>query len=323
MSDKTDDQPCESILQRIRKDILPIFERAVKDDEVIFKNPNLVNCWEMKDCKRTDCDGMKQADTRCWQIAGTFCGGKVQGSFVEKHDNCKDCEVFKRACPTLVDELGENLNNMLFLIRKQKRQNSEKAKRIEHLNNELISTLERLDSRNMEIQELVITDKLTGLFNRHYLFTMLEDELSRCSRRGYIFSLMMMDIDDFKKFNDTFGHLFGDKMLSALGIMIKTKIRKIDRAFRFGGEEFMVILPETDLTIAWAIAERIRMTFAELKFPVNDEDGESRTFNSTISIGLTRYDPSISINKLIEQADEAMYAAKSKGKNMVIRYDQL
>ncbi len=323
MSEKTINQSCESILQRIREEVLPIFERAVKDDDVIFENPNLVKCWEKKDCKKTDCSCLDNENLRCWQIAGTFCGGKVQGSFVDKYENCKECEVFRGACPTLVEELGENLNNMLFLIRKQKMLNAEKAQKIEYLNKELLSALESLDSRNLEIQELVITDKLTGVYNRHYLFTMLEDELSRCSRRGYIFSILMMDIDDFKKFNDTYGHLTGDNLLSSFGELLQIKIRKVDRAFRFGGEEFIVVLPETDMTIAWAVAERIRISFAEMNVAINDEDDKSPTVSSTISIGCSRYEPGISINKLIELADEAMYSAKSQGKNMVVRFDQL
>jgi len=129
----------------------------------------------------------------------------------------------------------------------------------------------------------------------------------------------MIDVDDFKLINDTFGHTCGDKMLSFLGHMLHDYLRKCDRPFRYGGEEFVVVLPDTDLTIAWVVAERIRITFEREQFEFEAKDG-TKTVSRTISIGLAGYELGMSVSALIKRADEAMYKAKSEGKNITIRY---
>lgn len=244
----------------------------------------------------------------------------VQGSFAEKYQNCRRCDVFRAACPTIVEELGENLNNLLFLLRKEKHLTRSQIDKIEYLNRELLSSLENLDTRNREIQELVITDKLTGLYNRHYLMTSLEDEIDRCHRCENRFSLLMIDVDNFKSINDTYGHSLGDVMLAYLGGLLRRQIRKHDRPFRYGGEEFVVILPDTDLTIAWVVAERIRTTFEKEQFRVETKDAPLTAVSRTLSIGLVRYMQDLTPEVLLAQADDAMYKAKSQGKNRMIKY---
>lgn len=194
----------------------------------------------------------------------------------------------------------------------------------EHLNKELISALENPDARNREIQEIMTTDRLTSLYNRNYLFTMLEDEFARSARREYLFSLMMIDIDDIKSINDTFGHSSGDKMLFRFGTLLKESLRKFDRAFRYGGEEFVVVLPDTELTVASLVAERVQSAFEKeiFAFAVAGEDkptGVSRT----ISIGVAILSPQTTAEILLTQADEAMYVAKNQGKNRVLKYGDL
>jgi diguanylate cyclase (GGDEF)-like protein len=321
MSDRAiKEDSCEVLLKRIREEILPLFDRAICDDQIYFQNPHIVQCLEKKDCSKEDCPVHKDKEIHCWQIAGTYCGGTVQGSFAEKYENCKACDVFQGSCPTLVEELGENLNNMLFLLRKEKNLSRIQMNKIEYLNKELLSSLENLDARNREIQELVITDKLTGLYNRNYLMTSLEDEIDRCHRRENLFSIIMIDVDNFKSVNDTYGHAHGDEMLTYLGGLLRTQVRKHDRPFRYGGEEFVVILPDTDLTIAWVVAERIRTTFEKISFKVGTKDGDPETVSRTLSIGLVRYVHGLNPEELLRQADEAMYKAKSKGKNRVIKH---
>ncbi len=316
-------QTSEQILEHLRTEILPLFDRAITDDNVVFKNPNLIDCWQEKTCTREECPSFNKLGLRCWQISGTYCGGKTQGAFVDKYDNCKSCNVFKDACPTIVEELGEHFNNLLFLIRKQKKQDKIQRQSIDHLNKELRSALENLQTRNMEIQTLVITDKLTGLYNRHYLSTVMEDEVIRCSRKEYQFSILMIDVDNFKTLNDNYGHLFGDKVLSELGRLIKNNIRNYDKAFRFGGEEFVVILPETDQTIAWMVAERIRESFAQNTFTVTTSESIEKKINRTLSIGIASYDEGLSVDDLVKYADMAMYTAKSQGKNRVVRSSEI
>ncbi len=313
----------EQILEHLRREILPLFDQAITNDEVVFKNPNLVDCWQEKTCTKKECPSFDQQGFRCWQISGTYCGGETQGAFVDKYDNCKSCNVFKDACPTIVEELGEHFNNLLFLIRKQKKQDRIQRQSIDHLNQELRSALENLHSRNMEIQTLVITDKLTGLYNRHYLNTVMEDEVIRCSRKEYQFSILMIDVDNFKTLNDNYGHLFGDKVLSKLGKLIKSNIRNYDKAFRFGGEEFVVILPETDQTIAWMVAERIRESFAQNTFTVTTSESVEKEITRTLSIGIASYNEGLSVEDLVKYADMAMYTAKSQGKNRVVRSSEI
>ncbi|OGQ95331.1 MAG: hypothetical protein A2521_06970 [Deltaproteobacteria bacterium RIFOXYD12_FULL_57_12] len=301
---------------------MPVFEQAIANDSVIFENPHLQNCREQKQCEKKDCPIFNQKHQRCWQVAGTYCGGKIQGSFVEKYSSCVACDVFRNACPTIVEELGEHLNNMLFLLRKQKFRTLEDIRKIEYLNRELTTSLESLDAKNREIQELVITDKLTGLYNRHYLFTVMEDEVSRCSRGKYTFSLLLLDVDNFKFFNDTYGHPEGDKVLAALGRVLKETLRKSDRAFRYGGEEFVVVLPDTDITIAYIIAERMRRGFRDMRFPVELGTGGSVVETRTVSVGVAAHEAECDAYSLLARADEAMYRAKSQGKDQTIRYGE-
>ena len=313
----------EPLQKRIREEILPLFEHAVVDETAAFENPLLIACWEKQQCGKTDCPVFGQEPSRCWQVVGTYCGGEVQGQFADKYAKCVVCPVFTEACPTPVEELGEHLNNMLFLLR-NKRQLLEAKQKAEHLNKELASALENLDARNREIQDIMTTDRLTGLYNRSSLFTTMDDELSRASRREYMFTLLMMDIDDFKSVNDSFGHTSGDEMLARFGSLISENIRKYDRAFRYGGEEFVIILPETELTVACLAAERIRKAFEQEVFSLTPSGADTpMDVSRTLSIGATVTRPDSTSEVLLMQADEAMYAAKTEGKNRVVKFTDL
>ncbi|MCX6545203.1 MAG: GGDEF domain-containing protein [Acidobacteria bacterium] len=320
LDDTAGDAACQAIIGRIREEIVPLFDRAIRDEKACFQNPHLIHCLQKKTCTREVCPAYHDEAARCWQIAGTYCGGDIQGSFADKYQNCRACDVFLTACPTIVEELGENLNNLLFLLRKEKRLTRSQIDKIEYLNRELLSSLENLDTRNREIQELVVTDKLTGLYNRHYLMTSLEDEIDRCQRRENRFALMMIDVDNFKSINDDYGHSSGDAMLACLGGLLRKQTRKHDRPFRYGGEEFVVILPDTDLTIAWVVAERIRTTFEKEQITVETKDAPLTAVSRTLSIGLARYEQGLTPEALLMQADDAMYRAKSQGKNRVIKH---
>lgn len=312
-----------AVVARIRKEILPLLDAAIGDDTVVFSNPHLMACWKAKDCTNVRCPVFdNETDLRCWHMAGTYCGGKVQGEFAKKFGNCKLCEIYKAACPTIVEELGEGINNYLYLIRKQKKLNAKQIHEISYLNKELSSAIESLDAKNREIQELVVTDRLTGLFNRGYLFTVLEDELLRCQRCNSKLSLLMMDLDDFKLVNDTHGHLAGDKILSSLGTFLKSMTRKTDRCFRYGGEEFVVVLPETEITVANIIANRIREEYEKQVVVLGEAEGNGAVDVSlTLSIGATHYREGCNSQDLLKEADRAMYEAKTQGKNQVFRYD--
>ncbi len=166
------------------------------------------------------------------------------------------------------------------------------------------------------VEELAITDWLTGLYTRRYFFERFGEELERSRRHGFKFSFLMIDIDDFKKCNDTYGHLVGDAVLREVSHITKGSTREIDLVARYGGEEFSIILPETDRTGAMLVAGRIRKKIEENIFKAYDEK-----LNITVSIGLTVYpDDSEEMADLVERADKALYAAKNSGKNIVCEY---
>ena len=169
------------------------------------------------------------------------------------------------------------------------------------------------------IEELAITDGLTSLYVRRYFFERLNEELNRSKRYKFKFACLMIDIDDFKKTNDSYGHLVGDAILRALGRIIKESVREIDIAARYGGEEFSLILPETPSESAMLVAERIRKKVEEKVFRVYDEK-----IKTTISIGVSVYpEDALKGKDLVGCADKALYAAKAAGKNVVRYYKSI
>ncbi|MBI4681998.1 MAG: GGDEF domain-containing protein [Nitrospirae bacterium] len=313
---------------RLRKEIIALFEKVMPNNYNSFLNPNLANCWEVLDCKSTDCPLRKNESNaeRCWQVAAACCSRKPQGDIFQKYNECCSCKVFKASCPTIVEEIGEYFNNLLFLLYEQQQKILEDKQRISNTHGELNTVLEQLQNQERKIKEIMITDKLTTLFNRHHLVTVLEDEIARCQRFSRPIALIMIDIDDFRSFNESYGHQAGDNMLSFVGTLIKENTRKFDRAFRYGGKEFVVVLPESDLTMAYIVAERIRKGFEINSFPVRKRDSEKHeNISRTVSIGLTATfaygTQSISIFELINQTEKALYQAKGKGGNICIRFN--
>lgn len=164
-----------------------------------------------------------------------------------------------------------------------------------------------------KVQELAITDSLTGIFSRRHLLERLKEELGRSKKFKYNFSFLMIDIDHFKSYNDRYGHLVGDAILKEASRVIKENIRQIDLVGRYGGEEFSVILSETDKKGAGFVAERIRQAIEEKNIRVYDED-----LKVTVSIGVSSYpQDSSDTQALIDKADQAMYQAKQTGRNRV------
>jgi len=156
-------------------------------------------------------------------------------------------------------------------------------------------------------------DSLTGLFNRSYFFTALEREIARGDRSGRAFCLVMLDLDDLKSVNDRFGHIAGDQVLRAVSDIVRGGVRKIDVAARYGGDEFVALLPETDPTGGWVLAEKVRLTVAEQGVPGIEPA-------PTVSVGVVSYPADgRSADALLVSADRAMYASKRGGKNRVAR----
>jgi diguanylate cyclase (GGDEF)-like protein len=185
---------------------------------------------------------------------------------------------------------------------------------------ELMLRLKRvLKERQMkkELQRLAITDGLTKLYNSRHFYKQLLLETQRALRYEHPLTLLILDIDYFKNYNDTYGHLEGDKVLSAMGRIIKGCLRKMDSAYRYGGEEFTVILPETGIDEAGIVANRIKNNVEKELFTPK----KNMSLNITISIGITEYSPEEELPTLIKRADMAMYDSKQKGRSRITIWD--
>jgi diguanylate cyclase (GGDEF)-like protein len=164
------------------------------------------------------------------------------------------------------------------------------------------------------LQQQAQTDYLTSLANRRHFMEQGQIELERAKRYNKPLSVFMIDIDYFKKINDTYGHKFGDFVLQTLAAKLRETLRLIDVIGRIGGEEFAVLLPETGLREAAEVAERLRDSVARTNVPRE----EGMPINFTVSIGVaTMQDKESSLDGLLSQADAAMYAAKQSGRNKV------
>jgi len=178
---------------------------------------------------------------------------------------------------------------------------------------ELAAINETLRQKNEELHEISITDSLTGLYNRKHLMETLDKEVARSQRHDHTFALLVIDIDHFKKYNDTYGHLAGDEVLRILASVFKDSIRSCDYAARYGGEEFIVILPEIGPEEGVQAAERIRNMAAEEKFA-----GKKKRVKVTVSVGVASYPQSGEDSEsIIREADAALYKAKERGRNRV------
>jgi len=171
--------------------------------------------------------------------------------------------------------------------------------------------------QNAHLYELAMVDGLTGLFMRRYFDARIEEEIERSKRYGTPFSVVMMDVDDFKKLNDEYGHLMGDRVLRAIANVVKSQMRGVDTASRYGGEEIALILPRTDMVSAYNVGERIRAAIAELR--VTTDADPPAVLSVTASLGIASYPETRAKNgeDLVRRADRALYRAKKMGKNRV------
>ena len=162
------------------------------------------------------------------------------------------------------------------------------------------------------LHQLVVTDTLTGLQNRHRLTSVLTDLIANFKRYNRSASLLMLDLDHFKLLNDKYGHLFGDQMLKQLAQRLKQRLRVNDQLFRVGGEEFLVVLPETDLAEATQVAEKLRLAVTQEPF-----SGKAAQAQLTVSIGAAQLREEQTWAEWINSADTALLEAKRKGRNQV------
>jgi diguanylate cyclase (GGDEF)-like protein len=185
---------------------------------------------------------------------------------------------------------------------------------ISSLRRELSKSRKELRDSLIKIQEMAIHDDLTGFYNRRHLMELMETENNRSNRTGSVFSVAMLDLDKFKNVNDTFGHQAGDDILVTFSSIVRNVLRKTDFCGRYGGEEFLIVLTQTDLQDAKNFAERLRSCVEECLFV---DIGNGRKSKVTVSIGLAEHKKNEDIDKTIFRADEALYKAKKGGRNRV------
>ncbi|MFH1135269.1 MAG: GGDEF domain-containing protein [Pseudomonadota bacterium] len=228
-------------------------------------------------------------------IAQTGNYGRSLGRHVESMDRVGDIKSFRDIVSAVMDETGAVIRDHTTVKR-----------RMEKTTEDLAKLQEELRRR----EELAHTDELTGLANRRAFNIKLAEESTRAWRYGNLVSLIMIDLDDFKKVNDAHGHLVGDRLLSALAKTIKQGVRGPDLAARYGGEEFAVICPQTDLDGTVALAERLRKSVEETEFIAR-----GTAIRITISVGAACLRTGESMDELIDRCDRALYSAKKSGKN--------
>lgn len=189
------------------------------------------------------------------------------------------------------------------LVNQRQRRSDEERDYLEHL----------IRERTAELQLLATTDSLTGLLNRRRFFELAEEECARCRRYGRPIAVVMLDLDHFKEINDNYGHAIGDEALRLTSAAMRNELRQQELICRYGGEEFVVLMPETDAQRGYEVLERIRAGIALIDLRDGDQGVPLR-----VSIGVTEWHTPESIEHAIRRADANMYQAKSAGRNRVI-----
>ncbi|ARU58560.1 signal transduction diguanylate cyclase [Oleiphilus messinensis] len=216
-------------------------------------------------------------------------------------------------------ESADDVDSIRFLVTELVNQTKEQEQRTRDMQSSLQKMAEEIQSLKGEVEKLnmtATTDGLTKVANRRFFDDELINACTHCHRNHLPLSLLILDIDHFKNFNDEHGHLTGDKVLKFVATIIKKHFKGKDTVARFGGEEFAVILPETEYDDALIIAEKVRQRIA--KQNLTDSQDNKTLGSITISIGVARFRGTESTDNLVHRADECLYAAKRQGRNQVI-----
>jgi len=263
---------------------------------VRYSGSDLLKCWEFKNCKQTNCPSYDSQNLRCWQVSGTFCGGNVQGVFAKKFGDCRKCEVYKYAFRNKINNIGESFNNMMALLQ---------------------SKHAELKELNEKLNDVANVDYLMQIGNRRYFQKRVESIHQLALRYQHYYSIIVCDVDNFKKFNDTYGHQKGDYVLISVANLLKKLLRKTDEVFRWGGEEIIVILPEQSLTDAMKVAENLRAGVEKLSIIHKLNNPQVVTVSFGVASFFSGKNTEIGWENVIKDADDALYRAKEGEKNTV------
>ncbi len=276
-------------VNRLREDLRSFIGLSLREDEVsweewisILKKEIKQHCWEKKQCDKTDCPAHRNSCGRCWLIAGTLCGDSPIGKFAQKYRSCVECDVYQDAVLSdPVNELYEHLITLVYSLRNSK----------------------------IELKTLALHDTLTGLHNRNYFEMAMELETKKIRRYGGGFTVFMIDLNNFKHINDTYGHVHGDHILREFAQILGKSIRGADLLIRYGGDEFLVIRHDTSKPGGQGMIRRIKDNF--LKW--NKEYG-STDYALSFSYGSAVFDKTRDLKSVIGEADTRMYKNKQTTK---------
>lgn len=269
-------------------------------------NKKRIPCWRMKNCQLRDCPAYGNKWLRCWLVPDHKCN---DGAMLSKQEKAKQCET----CPVFSSQSTDTIEGVLLV------DNSSSGLTIDEKTITLLSVIAHAvgvainnTKAYTHLLRESILDDLTGLHNRRYFNERLIDEVDRAKRYGSTVSLLLCDIDHFKRVNDTYGHPVGDEVLVWIGNVFRDKLRKTDIVARYGGEEFAIILLNTEKDKAVEIAENLRLAVAQRVLPGH------KSVTVTISIGVSTFGVDAnSFDGLINKSDKALYQAKTQGRNRV------
>ena len=237
-------------------------------------------CWEKKNCSKKECPAYSNADMRCWLVAGTMLGEKAQCEFAVKYKHCTECNVYNDA--VFKDPVTETYEHVVTLIHS-------------------------LKATQDKLKIMALRDPLTGLYNRNFFNETIANEINRTKRYGDKFSIVIMDINDFKRINDNYGHLIGDWMLKECASILSRSVRSSDLLVRFGGDEFLIVTSETDFKECAALTSRVNEHLSNWNKEHDDPD-----YSLSVSIGCAKFENGKDLMEVIKEADSRMYKNKLK-----------
>jgi diguanylate cyclase (GGDEF)-like protein len=283
----------KSQFKKIQKELRHFIELSLKEDELSWddwissiSSKIDIKCWEQKKCNHKQCPAYLNKCGRCWIIAGTMCGGEVQGEFAKKLGNCQECEIYQK---------------VVYV---------EPAREIEE---HLIVLIHSLRCKQEELKEIAIKDHLTGLFNRRHFDNYMQHEYNKIKRSNSTLTIMMIDINNFKQINDIWGHAKGDEILQEYSKIFQSTIRESDIVFRIGGDEFIIVMHECcdNKSYAEVLASRIDAQIERWN------NHHNMGFNLSLSYGISMMTKKVSdIQHCLDEADAKMYEDKRNKKSI-------
>jgi diguanylate cyclase (GGDEF)-like protein len=231
---------------------------------------------------------------------------RLIGAYNEMSRRLRESEVHREQVAHDLQRAKESLEHRV----------AERTRDLQALNEQMAREIAERAELQAELAKAARTDPLTGLLNRRAMFEHLEHELARCRRSGSPFVVLLGDVDHFKQINDTYGHDVGDRVLARLAEKLKRSLRNEDLVARWGGEEFLALLPDTRIAGGMTTAEKVRRNVESERF---DENGKA--ISLSFSFGVAEIDPEGSLTACIQRADRALYQAKQAGRNRVVAAD--